>query len=220
MKACSLVKVFLNKDGLPFKKLCEIRKFLPNVVARFCTQELKIRISEKFLRSIGWIEWDSLIGFRSDESHRVAKLKDTAAIDLYAPLHKAGWDKARVLKFWAEEMPFDLEINDMFGNCVGCFLKGQKKKIEIFRAEPHRARFYIDLEASAGAKFRADRPDYAEMLRRASLTPEQEAAEARERRRRTAAARAAARGSAQLALFQPPPAEDEEEADIACSCTD
>lgn len=65
------------RNGEPFAKLIEERKYLPNPIARFCTVELKIRTIDRWASSQkgmdeGHIE---LIGLRYDEPRRVHRVK-------------------------------------------------------------------------------------------------------------------------------------------------
>lgn len=56
-----------SRKGEPFEALIKKRQYLPNPVARFCTTELKILTAVRYLRGLGWEEWDNLIGMRADE---------------------------------------------------------------------------------------------------------------------------------------------------------
>ncbi len=51
-----------SRDGEPFAALIKKRNYLPNPVSRFCTVELKVRTIHRYLKSIGWTEWDSMLG--------------------------------------------------------------------------------------------------------------------------------------------------------------
>lgn len=62
-----------DREGRVFSSLIKKRRYLPNAVARFCTQELKIRPMRDFCRSLGWTKWTNVIGLRHDEGHRVLK---------------------------------------------------------------------------------------------------------------------------------------------------
>jgi 3'-phosphoadenosine 5'-phosphosulfate sulfotransferase (PAPS reductase)/FAD synthetase len=43
-----------SRDGEPFEALIRRRKYLPNQQARFCTGDLKVKPSARYLVSIGW----------------------------------------------------------------------------------------------------------------------------------------------------------------------
>lgn len=173
-----------SRNGEPYAALIEDRKYLPNPVARFCTVELKIRPMHRVVREWGWDEWISCLGIRADEPIRVAKLAarsgapDEIAI---APLAQAGMKVAEVGEFWKSQ-PFDLRLPNMngrtmHGNCDLCFLKGASQVLALVRENPKRAIWWMEQEAKTqsagqfkggGARFRSDRPSYAEMYRMAT----------------------------------------------------
>ena len=63
-----------SRNGEPFESLSLAPKYLHNPVARFCTVELKVRAIHRYLKFIGWTEWDSMLGIRADEPRRLAKI--------------------------------------------------------------------------------------------------------------------------------------------------
>lgn len=165
-----------SRDGEPFEGLIRERNMLPNVVSRFCTVEMKIRTSQRFLKDLGWEQWTNAIGFRADEPHRVAKLNGTnrhGNEETCAPLADAGVRLADVRAFWAKQ-PFTLNLKPWEGNCDLCFLKGQKKIQQNLRDNPHLADWWVrmeeagvrrgDLSNPLMAYFRKDRPPYRVQL--------------------------------------------------------
>ena len=167
-----------SRDGEPFEALIRSRNYLPNPVSRFCTVELKVRTIHRYLKSIGWTEWDSMLGIRADEQRRLAKIGNQdygKHEEKIAPLGKAGITKEMVGQFWKEQL-FDLELPNMngvtmHGNCDLCYLKGGAQILSLIQEKPSRAIWWAKMEALAlasapdGAKFRKDRPSYAEMAR-------------------------------------------------------
>lgn len=168
-----------SRNGEPFMDLIDERAFLPNPLARFCTSELKVRPQHRYLRSIGYTEWTSFIGFRADEPKRVARLdaKDDGRFESKeAPMATAGLTKADVAAFWAAQ-DFDLALPNMggttmHGNCDLCFLKGINQKLSLIREKPERALWWIAAEArvkssaapvGGGGWFRKDAPSYQAM---------------------------------------------------------
>lgn len=167
-----------SRAGEPFQALVDRRGFLPNPVARFCTQELKIRRLKTFMHNIvGYDRWTNIVGFRADEPRRLARLERPSR-DRWlsvAPLATAGITRYDVQAWWNDQ-PFDLRLPNIhgttpLGNCDLCFLKGEALIRGIIRDRPHLARWWADTEAGSrahkpnGARFREDRPGYAEMLR-------------------------------------------------------
>ena len=99
-----------SRNGEPFEEIIKERKMLPNVRARFCTAELKIRTVGRYLASLGWKERLNMIGIRSDEGRRASKMKsDNKNEEPIMPLYLANISKPEILKFWKENT-FDLEL--------------------------------------------------------------------------------------------------------------
>ena len=167
-----------SRDGEPFEAIIRKRNYLPNPVSRFCTVEMKVRSIHRYLKSIGWTEWDSMLGIRADEQRRLAKIGNQdygKHEEKVAPLGRVGVTKEMVGKFW-ESMPFDLELPNingvtMHGNCDLCYLKGGAQILSLIKEKPERAVWWAKMEALAlasapdGAVFRKDRPSYAEMAK-------------------------------------------------------
>lgn len=161
-----------SRAGEPFAELIRLRNFLPNPVGRFCTQELKIRPLNKYLRSLGWEYWSSAVGIRADEPRRLAKGRGNAEqerYDVIHPLATAGVTLVDVTAFWRAH-PFGLDLAPHEGNCDLCFLKGTGKLETILRARPDLADWWIEQESriehrdGGTGRFRRDRPGYAALL--------------------------------------------------------
>lgn len=165
-----------SREGEPFNALIKRKQYLPNPVTRFCTIELKIRPAKHFAVSLGWDHWTNALGLRADEPRRVAKARNNAdRWDNATPLATAGITKADVAAFW-ERQNFRLELpshdgTTPLGNCDLCFLKSAATISAIMREQPDRADWWVKAEAEAlasrplGARFRKDRPGYAEMAK-------------------------------------------------------
>lgn len=161
-----------SRNGEPYKALIRQKQYLPNPVTSFCTIELKIRVMRDFARQVlGWDHWKNVVGLRYDEQSRVieALARVNERWTNILPLNSAKVTKAMVKDFWREQ-PFDLRLNDWEGNCDLCFKKGMWKIIRIMRDRPDLAKWWIEAEAEGvaskpdGARFRIDRPSYADLL--------------------------------------------------------
>lgn len=167
-----------SRAGEPFAALIRDRGFLPNPVSRFCTVELKIIAMAEYLRSIGWAAWDCAVGIRADEPLRTAKIRanpsgGTKGVERILPLVEAGITTRDVGEFWSCN-DFDLALpsvlgKTMHGNCDLCFLKGASQTLSLVREGPSRANWWMEQERIIGARFRSDRPSYAEMHRMATM---------------------------------------------------
>jgi 3'-phosphoadenosine 5'-phosphosulfate sulfotransferase (PAPS reductase)/FAD synthetase len=165
-----------SRQGEPFDALIRRQQGLPNVVMRFCTQWLKIKTSNHYVRhGLGWKYYQNAVGLRHDEPRRVAKLKADPKFcpgeEPFAPLALAKIELPEIMDFWASHS-FDLCLLPHEGNCDGCFLKGQGKLVEIFRQRPDLAEWWIDKEQQfrgktkkfSAARFRKDAPSYRATL--------------------------------------------------------
>lgn len=170
------------RDGEPYRALINKKGYLPNPVTRYCTFELKIRPMKYLAQARGWNHWTVVIGLRADEQRRVARARARARADSgkepfvnVTPMADAGVSRADVTAWWKTQ-PFNLRLpstngSTPLGNCDLCFLKGGATLFGIIRDRPDLAQWWIEAEAEAraskpsGARFRSDRPSYADMLK-------------------------------------------------------
>jgi len=144
-----------SRDGEPFEALIRKRKYLPNQNMRFCTEELKVRTAKRYLRWLGWDHWTNVVGIRADEPHRLNKKPPKDRWTVWMPLADAGITKYDVSDFWKAQS-FDLQLENIngttpFGNCDGCFLKGDSKIAELQRRYPDRAKWWQEMEDLAAS---------------------------------------------------------------------
>lgn len=171
-----------SRNGEPFSALNRNRKYLPNSMARYCTVELKVLTTMRYLKSLGWTEWVNMVGIRADEPRRVAKINsnpyDGEGIEKYMPLALSGITKHDVGAFWKSQ-PFDLGLpsingSTFHGNCDLCYLKGGRQLLSLIKEKPERAIWWAKeeewaktitkIETSNGIKFRPKEASYAEMM--------------------------------------------------------
>jgi 3'-phosphoadenosine 5'-phosphosulfate sulfotransferase (PAPS reductase)/FAD synthetase len=170
-----------SRKGEPFEAVIRQRGgVLPNRVARFCSSELKTRTMHRYLRSIGWVDWDTFIGIRADEPRRVSKFRanphpEGKFEEVHMPLAIAGIGAAAVGTFW-RSIGFDLGLPNMngktmHGNCDLCYLKPAAQVLSLIAEKPERAIWWAAQErqaeavAASASRFRDDRPSYAEMAK-------------------------------------------------------
>lgn len=153
------------RNGEPFEALVIKKSYLPNPIARFCTEELKVKAINRYLAHID-MDADTMIGVRADEPRRVGKLRQRG---LLVPLVDAGVRQSDVQGFW-QAQPFNLGLIfrdgvTSLGNCDLCFLKGPGQIMGLIQDQPERAVWWAKQEEAIGATFRSDRPSYAQMLK-------------------------------------------------------
>ena len=175
----------VSRNGEPFSKLIEYydknrseknaKKFansvlLPNPVARFCTDYLKIRALTNFSKKMDLHEYDTVLGLRYDEPKRVSRQnnKDTKKKKSCMPMYEAKHTKHDVHEFWKKNN-FDLGLpiidgESPHGNCDLCFLKSHNKIQNLVRENPKRAEWWANEEKKANNVFRKDRPNYLKYI--------------------------------------------------------
>jgi hypothetical protein len=144
-----------SRDGKPLADLIRVKRYLPNVMTRFCTQEAKVKTIKRYLVSVGWKHWSNTVGIRADEAHRVKSSTDKRWTNWF-PLADAGVNVEAVMAFWKAQ-PFDLRVVKGGGNCDGCFLKSEATLAAMWREHPDRMKWWSDMEAEIGSTFNKSR---------------------------------------------------------------
>lgn len=153
-----------SRDGEPFAALIASKKSTPNSVARWCTEELKVKTIQAFMEANGYgSDYANVIGLRADEPGRVAKGRTRGSV---MPLADAGISNRDVRAFWTKQ-GFDLGLLPFEGNCDGCFLKARPKLIEVERTAPGTLQWWSDMERGPGKGRFVTEYDYAELIRAA-----------------------------------------------------
>jgi 3'-phosphoadenosine 5'-phosphosulfate sulfotransferase (PAPS reductase)/FAD synthetase len=174
-----------SRDGQPFEDV--IKRYepsLPNGRSRYCSSQMKTRTMHRYLRSIGWEEWDTFIGIRADEPRRVVKFRANPNPEgkhetVFMPLAQDYVSSKDVSNFWKAQ-DFDLGLPNMngktmHGNCDLCMLKPKAQILSLIQEKPERALWWIKQEQEAskrcagdGKFFAIDRPTYAQMYKYAA----------------------------------------------------
>lgn len=171
----------ISMDGEVFEALIRKRQYAPNVVTRYCTEVLKVRVARDYLRWLGYERWTSIIGFRADERRRAKRtianaLRSGDRGTPHFPMIPAGITKRHVAAFWKRQ-PFDLRLpmtpqgKTPEGNCDGCMLKSMANRAWLARHHPERAKWWADMEALAGGTF-DKRVSWAELIASVEKQPD------------------------------------------------
>lgn len=178
------------RNGEPFAALIASKKSTPNSVARWCTEELKVKTLQAFMEANGHGTYANVVGLRADERHRVAKGLERGSV---MPLADAEITKRDVHRFWFGQMAigdavriqrdfgsiaavtlpqqFDLGLLPFEGNCDGCFLKARPKLWEVERTQPGTLQWWSDMEKRAKGRFVTEY-GYAELIRDVRRQPD------------------------------------------------
>lgn len=162
--------------GLPFEKVIEKKKALPNLVMRFCTSEMKINpINEFWFKNINE-PVEMRIGFRANEHNRAAKMLERCNADGFIyekikigqkengkniwktfkmrkptfPLIENGIFKDEIDNYWKDKPVRFASRN----NCVGCFHRNEIFLNYISSIEPVKFQWFIDIEKEKNKTFK------------------------------------------------------------------
>lgn len=147
------------RNAEPFDRLIIDKSFLPNAVMRFCTQELKIVPAKRYMQSLGYDAWVSVVGLRADEPSRVSKIRarDHGRFVVDCPLARGGVTREMVDAFWRAQS-FDLGLRPWESNCAGCYIRSAKVLERIERDTPGILDWWVAWEKRMGATFYNSKP--------------------------------------------------------------
>lgn len=124
-----------SRNGEPFEEMLSVLG-IPCSSAPFCSDQLKRKPIEQYLKSIGWKGYYKAIGIRVDEIDRMNdKFKEKKII--YPLIKDFPTKKIEILKWWKENS-FDLNIPLNLGNCDICWKKSFKVLVQNTKDFPER----------------------------------------------------------------------------------
>lgn len=137
-----------SRKGEPFEEV--IKKYgIANQNYPHCTRELKLSPMTVYRKENDLMEHPCAIGIRYDERRRVSPSQQEKFNIIYPLVDDFPTDKIEVLDFWKNQ-PFDLEIDEFEGNCLGCFKKSQKKQFMQIERDPSAFDFFRRMEQLHG----------------------------------------------------------------------
>jgi len=117
-----------KRKGEPFDEMLKHYP-IPNKSAPNCTRELKERLRESLMYSLGFKDYYTALGIRYDEMHRISNTADERMI-IYPLATEIKVDEV-FIRNWFERQLFDLGLFDYQGNCNFCFKKSMEKQITL-----------------------------------------------------------------------------------------
>lgn len=136
-----------SRNAEPFEAIIS-KLGVPNKARPYCTRDLKVRPIERYLKDHGWADATSAIGIRADEMDRMSPNAEAQRV-VYPLVQWWPTDKQQVLDWWAKQ-PFDLQIEEHYGNCVWCWKKSLRKLLTLAQDDPAIFDFPKRMEAEHG----------------------------------------------------------------------
>ncbi len=122
-----------SRNGEPFEEMISVLG-IPSTNAPFCSDQLKRKSIESFLKSIGWNDFYKAIGIRCDEMDRINEKYKQLKI-IYPLITMRPTFKSEILVWWSSYF-FDLDIDPDLGNCDECWKKDLKRLARNARNYP------------------------------------------------------------------------------------
>lgn len=147
-KIVSFLNATRNQDwrkteNTPYEQMV-VNYGLAGIGNKISTRELKLDPIESYLKSIGWLDYYTCIGIRSDELDRVSVNRKKNKI-IYPLLEFTKFTKKHV-NFWWSQQEFRLNLKGYQGNCITCYKKSDVKLITLYIENPENFDFFEYLE--------------------------------------------------------------------------
>lgn len=136
-----------SRNGEPFEEMIS-QLGIPTTNAPFCSDQLKRKAIESYMKSIGWRDYYKAIGIRCDEIDRVnPKYKEKKI--MYPLINMMPTDKRMVNDFWATQ-DFKLNVPAGLGNCDNCWKKDMKTLAKNAKAYPETLNWWQEMTDKYG----------------------------------------------------------------------
>ena len=150
--------------GKPFEDIIDKKSgYLPNIMARYCTTEMKIEPMFKWWKETIGEPVEMQIGFRQGEERRAKNMLDKC-VDGLREYKKVGWQKPsfplidngikrdRIVKYWEDILvPFAKQ-----NNCVGCFHRNPLVLRKKFDDHPEKMEWFKSQEVKHGGRWKSE----------------------------------------------------------------
>jgi hypothetical protein len=123
-----------SRNGEPFEEMISVLG-IPCSEAPFCSDQLKRKVIESYLSSIGWKDYYKAIGIRVDEIDRMNE--NFRKLKIIYPLITLHPTTENMLLDWWRKNDFNLTVDFDLGNCDGCWKKSMRRLTSIAKRHPY-----------------------------------------------------------------------------------
>ena len=131
-----------SRNGEPFEEMLSVLG-IPCSSAPFCSDQLKRKPIEAYLKDIGWKDYYKAIGIRCDEIDRINPNFKEKKI-LYPLVKNFPSTKKMIIEWWSNNN-FDLNIPLNLGNCDICWKKSFKVLVQNTLDFPERFKWWEEM---------------------------------------------------------------------------
>jgi hypothetical protein len=122
---------------------------IPCKPAPLCTNHLKTTPVQKYMRSLGYKKWETALGIRIDEKHRINWEEAKKKNYVYPLITDIRINKTFIRDWWSKQK-FDLRLKDYEGNCDMCWKKSERKLMTIITERPDLIQWWDKMEKEYG----------------------------------------------------------------------
>lgn len=137
-----------SRNGEPFEEMIK-KHGIPNRPFPHRTKELKTVPIHKYMKSLNIGKWETAIGIRYDEIHRINREKAKRDGYVYPLADESRMTSLDIRNFWNRQ-PFDLGLKDYEGNCDMCWKKSKRKLLTMITENPQMIEWWSDMEIKYG----------------------------------------------------------------------
>lgn len=136
-----------SRNGEPFEELISCLG-IPSTNAPFCSDQLKRKAIESFMKEIGWDDYYKAIGIRYDEVDRVNP--NWKKLQIIYPFVSLVPTTKKMVDLWWNKQDFKLNIPVGLGNCDNCWKKSLPMLVKNAKRNPSTFYWWKKMEEKYG----------------------------------------------------------------------